>query len=312
MRTLLAALATGLLIGGCSGASSTPTIRTPSVQRCASPIPTSTLLASDGGNVIRMTSAGPQGLMPGTKGVLPSALAISHRRCAVAMTTDSDDSAGPLVVEADGGARRLRPAVGPANGIAWSPDDHHLAISYQLGSHSWVRRVDAATGRGPTVALFGRESFAYQVAWENTSTILVMLVSLSSPGVTIDRITIGGRARPFLTPSELGVDGFSAETFAVDATHHRLLLEVYSGTLGHPTDRRLVWVDLASRRMTSAMPSPLGPVDAQLAAVFGPGGRGVAFPVGKAGSGRYTCAIVDDAGRRVLPGNRRCFAIAWG
>jgi hypothetical protein len=255
-----------------------------------------------------MTTAGPQGVLPGTKNVLPHDLAISHGRCAVAITTEEDDSQGPLVVGSDGSTRRLHAATGESNGIAWSPDDRKLAVSYQLQQDSSVDVVDVATGAAHRIAHFRGDSFAYHVAWLNNDSVLVMRVSLD--GGSIDRIGGDGSLTPLLTPAEMGVGGIGTNTFAVDAPRHRLLLEVYDGTLAHQRYRRLVWVDLQTRKMSPAMDAPLQRADAPFAAVFSPGGDAIAFTVGRAGSGRYGCTIVRGTDRTDLPGNHQCVTLA--
>jgi hypothetical protein len=310
-RTLLcaAALVAGMTACG-SGSSHRPTA-TASSRHCDHPFPASLLLAANESSVVRMTAGGPQGILPGTRGILPHDLAMSHDRCAVAIVTEEDDSEGPLVVGSDGSTRRQRGAVGEANGIAWSPDDRRLAVSYQSGQDSSVRVVDVATAAGREVARFrGDDAFAYHVAWLDKDTVLVMRVG--SDDVSIDRIGADGHTQPFLTPEQLGVGGIGFDTFAVDAPRNRLLLKVYSGTLVKPQDRRLIWVDLQTRDISPAMDAPLGRLDAPFAAVFSPGGDAVAFTVGRGGSGRYGCTIVRGHKRSDLPGNRQCFSLAWG
>lgn len=130
--------------------------------------------------------------------------------------------------------------------------------------------------------------------------------------VTIDRLGADGQAQPFVTAQQLGVGGIGSDTFAVDAPRDRLLLKVYSGTLIKQRDRRLIWVDLKTRDVSPAMDAPLGRLDAPFAAVANPGGDAVAFTVGRGGSGRYGCTIVRGHERSDLPGNRRCFSLAWG
>lgn len=311
LRTLLCAavLLTGMTACG-SGSSHGPTAP-PSSQRCEHPFPASLLLAANESSVVRMTADGPRGILPGTRDILPRDLAISHGRCAVAIVTETDDSNGPLVVGSDGSTRRQRSAIGEANGIAWSPDDRRLAVSYQSGPDSWVRVVNVASGKSREVAHFrGDDPFAYHVAWFDNDTVLVMRVGVGD--VTIDRLGADGQAQPFVTAQQLGVGGIGSDTFAVDAPRDRLLLKVYSGTLIKQRDRRLIWVDLKTRDVSPAMDAPLGRLDAPFAAVSSPGGDAVAFTVGRGGSGRYGCTIVRGHERSDLPGNRRCFSLAWG
>lgn len=295
----------------CHGSSAHGLTNIHSSQRCDRPFPTSLLLAANESSVVQMTTEGPQGVLPGTRDVLPDDLAISHGRCAVAITTESDDSMGPLVIGSDGSSRREHGAVGPTNGIAWSPDDRRLAVSYQLQQNSWVEVVDVATGAAHQVALFRGDSFAYHVAWLDNKTVLLMRVS-PGPTVSVGRIGADRRVTPFLTPATLGVDGIGFGTFVVDAAAHRLLLEVYSGTLANQRDRRLVWIDLQTRDVSSAMDVPLNKLDAPFGADFSPEGDAVAFTVGRAGSGRYGCTIVQGDRRTDLPGNKVCYRLAWG
>ena len=169
-RTLLcaAALVAGMTACG-SGSSRGPTA-TASSQHCDHPFSASLLLAANESSVVRMTAGGPQGILPGTSGILPHDLAMSHDRCAVAIVTEEDDSEGPLLVGSDGSTRRQRGAVGAANGIAWSPDDRRLAVSYQSGQDSSVRVVDVATGAGREVARFrGDDAFAYHAPGSTTT-----------------------------------------------------------------------------------------------------------------------------------------------
>jgi hypothetical protein len=309
-RTLLYAAALSACIAGCSGSGTHGRAIVHSSQSCDTPFPTSLLLATSESSVMRMTTAGPQGVLPGTKNVLPHDLAISHGRCAVAITTEEDDSKGPLVVGSDGSTRRLHDAAGESNGIAWSPDDRKLAVSYQLQQDSSVDVVDVATGTAHQIAHFRGDSIAYHVAWLDNDTVLLMRVSFG--GGTIDRIAGDGSLTALLTPAELGVGGIGTNTFAVDAPRHRLLLEVYDGTLVDQRNRRLVWVDLQTHRIAPAMDAPLQRADAPFAAVFSPGGDAIAFTVGRAGSGRYGCTIVKGSDRTDLPRNHECFELAWG
>lgn len=295
----------------CGSGSSHGRTVTHSSQHCDHPFPASLLLAANESSVVRMTAGGPQGILPGTRGTLPHDLAMSHARCAVAIVTEEDDSEGPLVVGSDGSTRRQRGAIGEANGIAWSPDDRRLAVSYQSGQDSSVRVVNIANGAGREVAHFrGDDAFAYHVAWIDNDTVLVMRVG--SDDVSIDRIGADGHVQPFLTAEQLGVGGIGYDTFAVDAPRNRLLLKVYSGTLIKPHDRRLIWVDLRTRDISPAMDAPLRRLDAPFAAVFSPGGDAVAFTVGRGGSGRYGCTIVEGDKRSDLPGNHQCFSLTWG
>ena len=310
LRTLLCAAVLVAVMTACSSGSAHGRTATPSSQQCGNPFPASLLLAANESSVVRMTAGGPGGILPGTRGIHPHDLAISHGRCSVAIVTEYDDSKGPLVVGSDGSTRRQRSAVGEANGIAWSPDDRRLAVSYQSGQDSSVRVIDLATGAGREVARFRGDAFAYHVAWLDNDTVLVMRVA--PDGVSIDRIAADRQMQLFLTAEQLGVGGIGFDTFAVDAPRDRLLLTVYSGTLTKQRDRRLIWVDLKTRDVSPAMDAPLGRLDAPFGAVFSPGGDAVAFTVGRGGSGHYGCTIVRGDKRSALPGNRQCFSLAWG
>jgi hypothetical protein len=142
------------------------------------------------------------------------------------------------------------------------------------------------------------------------ATVLVMVAT--EHGFAVDKVDASGRAQPFLTAGAVGVGGIDGNTLAVDAAHHRLLLGVYSGTIAHRRDRRLIWVDLATRRTSPATQVALGALDAQLGATFGPGGQDVAFMTGRAGGGRYVCTILRGARRTALPGDDVCDTLAWG
>ena len=314
-RTLLcvATLLAGL--SACVSSGSHGPTATPSSQHCDRPFAASLLLAANESSVVRMTADGPQGILPGTRGILPHDLAMSHGRCTVAILTETDDSRGPLIVGSDGSMRRQRAAVGEANGIAWSPDDRRLAVSYQSGQDSSVRVINVATGTGREVARFradADDAVPYHVAWLDNDTVLVMRVGSGGSEVSINQIGADSHARPFLTPEQLGVGGIGTDTFAVDAPRNRLLLKVYSGSLAKQRDRRLIWVDLQTLDTSPAMAAPLGRLDAPFAAVFSPGGDAVAFTVGRGGSGRYGCTIVRGDRRSDLPGNHQCFSLAWG
>ena len=240
----------------------------------------------------------------------PHHIAVSHDRCHLAVTTENDDSTGPLLVAADGSARHLHAAGGETNGIAWSPDNRSVAVSYQLAENSSIRIVDAATGDAHELTHFHGPSLSYRVAWLDDQTVLDLRITHG--GFVVDTVNAAGGVQPYLTPADLRVGGIDGNTFAVDAAHHRLLLLVFSGTFTHQHDRRLVWVDLDSRRITPATTAALRPLDAQLGATFGPNGRGIAFMTGRAGAGRYACVVLRGAKRTQLPGNDQCDEIAWG
>ena len=79
-------------MAACGSGSSHGTTATASSQRCDHPFPASLLLAANESSVVRMTADGPRGILPGTRGILPHDLAISHVRCSVAIVTEYDDS----------------------------------------------------------------------------------------------------------------------------------------------------------------------------------------------------------------------------
>jgi hypothetical protein len=263
-------------------------------------------------SIVRVTAGGPAGQIPGSHRLLPNTFAISHDRCSVAVVPEDADSEGVVIVGMDGGRRPLGQSAGPANAVAWSPDDRRLGVCYQIGTRSWVSVVDLSTGATHRLVQI-HPGLAYRVSWLDNQSLLVLSVGVAGSVTSIDRVDLNGKVSPFLASSQAGGSRIAPNTLNVDLPRHRLLVELDSGTGPFSTwVRRLVWVDLETKRPSPAMSGTLGRLDSPFAAVPDPAGHGVAFGVGRAGNGIYRCAIVEGSNRTEVPGFTGCAELSWG